>query len=204
MGGGTSKMVTVVSNEDIESAKAKLTGKSKDTAIAELTDQLQQQALLPIRETLTDTTPVFTMSAAVDAEVADVTVSSVTTYTLLGVKPEHLQQLIEDAITAKITDSKQKILLNGLDKKSVQLVEKKNANEQKITISIVATVGPDVNTNGIADESAGKTRGEIQSLLAQRAGIKDVTIVYKPFWVTSTPKKATKIQVVVEQVNAQQ
>ncbi len=202
MGGGTSKVVTVLSAADIESAKSKLAGKSKSVALAELKDQIGQSQMFALEETLSETPPKYTVSAAVDAEVADVTVGSEVTYTMLSVSLANMQSLVEAAISQKITDSRQKILDNGLEKKSLQLLEKKSAGEQKFGLSVVATVGPDIDTVSIAAESAGKTKVDIQKKLSERAGVKDVTVSYSPFWVISTPKKASKITVVIEQVNA--
>ena len=203
MGGGTSNMVTVVSAEDIESAKQKVAGKSKTAAIAELTTQLESKNLLALGDTLTEAAPVVTVNAAVDAEVLEVSATSVTSYTMLGVNQDNIKALIEADITTKITDSKQKILDNGISNKKLAIVEKKSPTEQKLSIAVSATVGPDINTSGIASEVAGKSRGEIQRLLSERAGVKEVSVKYEPFWVTNTPKKVSKIVVIVEQqVNA--
>ena len=62
--------------------------------------------------------------------------------------------------------------------------------------------GRDINISGISTEVAGKTRGDIQRILSARDGVKEVNIHYEPFWVTSTPKKASKIKVLVEKVDA--
>ncbi len=202
MGGGTSKLITVISAADIDSAKQKLTGKSKALAITDLTTNLETQSLLALGDTLSETAPVFTVGAAVDTEATDVTVSSVTTYTMLGVKPDDLKTLIEADVTTKITDSQQKILDNGMGSKKLVLIDKKSPSEQKLSITVVAIVGPDIVTSGISAETVGKTTGDIQKLLTARAGVKEVTVHYEPFWVTSTPKNASKIRVIVEQVNA--
>ena len=90
----------------------------------------------------------------------------------------------------------------GLDAKQLTLIEKKNAGEQKLSMLTVATIGPDINLGTIATEAAGKRRGDVQASLSARAGVKDVSVTYNPFWVTSTPKKASKIKVVIEQNNA--
>lgn len=202
MGGGTSKLITVISAADIDSAKQKLTGKSKALAITDLTTNLETQSLLALGDTLSETAPVFTVSAAVDTEASDVTVNSVTAYSMLGVSTDNVKSLVEADVTTKITDSQQKILDNGLGAKKLVLIDKKSPSEQKLSITVVAIVGPDIVTSGISAETVGKTTGDIQKLLTARAGVKEVTVHYEPFWVTSTPKNASKIRVIVEQVNA--
>ena len=202
MGGGTSKLVTVISNEDIAAAKQKLTGKSRTLAITDLTTNLESQSLLALTDTLSDTPPVFTQSAAVDTEATDVTVSSITTYTMLGINQENIKNLVEADVTNKITNSQQKILDNGIGSKKMLLLDKKSPTEQKLSLTVIAIVGPDINISGISTEVAGKTRGDIQRILSARDGVKEVNIHYEPFWVTSTPKKASKIKVLVEKVDA--
>ena len=202
MGGGTSKVITVVSATDIEGAKNRLAGKSKAAAIADLKDQITQSQMLALEDTISETAPKQLVSAAVDAEVAEVTVTSEVTYSMLSITPDHIKTLIEASISEKITDTQQIILDNGLEKKTIQLLEKKTNTEQRLSFAVVATVGPDINTSGIANEAVGKSRGEIQRLLSDRAGIKDVTVSYSPFWVVSTPKKASKINVIVEQISS--
>ncbi|MEI7632108.1 MAG: hypothetical protein WCJ60_02195, partial [bacterium] len=202
MGGGTSKLVTVISNEDIAAAKQKLTGKSRTLAITDLTSNLESQSLLALTDTLSDTPPIFTQSAAVDTEATDVTVSSITTYTMLGINQENIKNLVEADVTNKITNSQQKILDNGIGSKKMLLLDKKSPTEQKLSLTVIAIVGPDINISGISTEVAGKTRGDIQRILSARDGVKEVNIHYEPFWVTSTPKKASKIKVLVEKVDA--
>ena len=202
MGGGTSNIVTVVTADDINGAQQKLSGRQKTAAVADIDKQMAAVGMTPLEQTLTEGKPTFTSSAAVDAEAADVTVTAVTTYSMLGVAENDLKILVEASVNKQITDSKQKILKNGLDAKQLTLVEKKNAGEQKLSMLTVATIGPDINLGTIATEAAGKRRGDVQASLSARAGVKDVSITYNPFWVTSTPKKASKIKVVIEQNNA--
>lgn len=201
MGGGTSSIVTVIANEDIESAKQKLANRSKSAAIDELNKQLSAANLLPILETFNDPGPTTTTSAAVGAEASDVTVTSVTTYSMLGVSASDLKSMVEAGITKQITDSKQKILDNGLSAKKLSVIEKKSIGEQKLNIETTAVIGPDIDKNAVAKETAGKRRGDIQTLLSSRAGIKDVTVKYTPFWVFQTPKSASKIVVNIESDN---
>jgi hypothetical protein len=204
MGGGTSKVITVVSATDIEGAKSRLAGKSKAAAISELKEQITAEQMLALEETISETPPKYLVSAAVDAEVADFTVSAEVTYAMLKVDPAHIKTLIEASIAEKITDAKQKILDNGLAKKTTQLQTKTSNTEYKMNFAVVAVVGPDIDVSSVASDSAGKSRGEIQKLLSARAGIKEVDITYSPFWVINTPKKASKINVIVEQISVEQ
>lgn len=202
MGGGTSKIIVVLSAQDIEAAKARLAGKSKTAASSELITQLEVSGLVALPETLTEGAPAITASAAPDAEVTEVTVTQVITYTMLAVSKTDIQSLVEADVKTKISDNQLKILDNGIDKKQLQITTKTSPSDQKLQITTVATVGPDIDIVGVANDVAGKSRGDIQTMLSQRSGVKEVVVSYDPFWVTKTPKKASKIIVVVKQVNA--
>ena len=198
MGGGTSNVVTVVSPEDITSAQSQLTDKSKNAALEDVKQQLVVANLVPLTDTLTQTAPTYTYSAAAGDQVADVTVTSVVSYNMLGVAQDDLKAIIEASLTKQITSSQQKILDNGLGSKTLSLIDKKSPSEQRLSITTNATIGPDINSAAIAKEFAGKKRGDILQSLSVRAGVKDVTVTYSPFWVFQTPTKASKITVDVE------
>lgn len=202
MGGGTSKIIVVLSAQDIEAAKSRLAGKSKTAASSELITQLEASGLVALPETLTEGAPAITASAAPDAEVTEVTVTQVISYTMLAVSKTDIQSLVEADVKTKISDNQLKILDNGIDKKQLQITTRTSPSDQKLQITTVATVGPDIDIVGVANDVAGKSRGDIQTMLSQRSGVKEVVVRYDPFWVTKTPKKASKIIVVVEQVNA--
>jgi len=129
-------------------------------------------------------------------------VTAVTTYKMLGIKTDDLKKVVEASINKSITDTRRKILNNGLANKTLLLASKKSSVDQTMSLSTTATVGPDIDVNAIAREVAGKRRGDIIALLGTREDIKEVTVSYSPFWVLQTPKKATKITVVVDQANA--
>ena len=202
MGGGTSKMVTVVSQEDINGAQAKLTGRQKTAAVNELEALLNVDGGMALDQTLDEGAPAFTSNVAVGKEASEVTVTAVTSYKMLGIKNDDLKKLVEANIKKSITDDKQKILDNGLESKTLMLTAKKSPAEQTLNVSTSATVGPDIDKTAIARDAAGKKRGDIIAMLGNREDIKDVTVTYSPFWVLQTPKKASKITVVIGQADA--
>jgi len=202
MGGGTSKLVTIVSQDDINGAQSKLTGRQKSAAVGDLEARLNVEGGMAVSEALDEGAPAFTQNVAVGKEDSEVTVTAVTTYKMLGIKTDDLKKVVEASINKSITDTRRKILNNGLANKTLLLASKKSSVDQTMSLSTTATVGPDIDVNAIAREVAGKRRGDIIALLGTREDIKEVTVSYSPFWVLQTPKKATKITVVVDQANA--
>jgi len=201
MSGGTSNIIKVVAQKDIDDARQKIQDRS-DAARDSLLDDMKADGLLGLRETFaTKGEPVVTPAPKVNEEGANVTVSVVTTYTLLGVKLEDLKGLVEKSVEGKYDKSKQVIIDDGLDDSKIVVDEKKANGEVRITIRTQVLAGPQLDEDAIKDEIAGKKKNQSLTAIQSRPGIKEAQITYSPFWVSSTPKKTSKITVVFEQSN---
>lgn len=195
MTGGTSKIVKVVSQSDIDNAKTKITDRANAVATEELKKLLEADNLMGLTETLSIGTPAITSVPKLNEEGSEVTVTVVTTYTMLGIKKDDLKTLVEDDANKKIDKSKQEILDNGIDKAIFRIVEKKPNGEIRVNIQSTVEAGPQLDKEAIKKEIAGKKKGETQQIIQSRPGIVDVEIKYSPFWVYSTPKNVNKITV---------
>ena len=198
MSGGTSKIVKVVTQDDVDKAKDTISKRAGTEAPEELMDDIRKDSYYPIEETLNAGTPTVTSSPAVGAEAGEVTVTSTTVFTMLGVKEEDLKKLIEESAKDKIDPSKQVIRDNGLDDATVTVEKKDAGGKMTLKFQTVVVAGPDLDEEELKKEIAGKKRGEIQDLLKNRPGVNDVEVAYSPFWVQTTPKSASKITIVVE------
>lgn len=201
MSGGTSKIVKVVSQSDIDTTKQKILDQNIQTSKDELSKQLKAEGYLPLTETFAAGNPVVTASPNVNEEGAEVNVSIVINYTMLGAKEDAVKQLVEDDVKQHIDITKQTILDNGLSKAAFQILEKRPTGEVKFSLNTEVIAGVQQDTDSIKRAVAGKKRGETQTIIQQRPGVKDVSINYSPFFVFSTPKKLSKITVTFEQVN---
>ncbi len=199
MAGGTTNIVKVVAQKDIDDARQKIQDRS-DAARDELLDDMEAEGILGIRETFANKgEPVVTPAPKVNEEGANVTVSVVSTYTLIGVKKDDLKGLVEKSVDGKYDKSKQVILDNGLDEARVVVDEKKANGEVAATLRTQVLAGPQLDEEAIKQEIAGKKKSQSLSAIQNRPGIKEAQISYSPFWVSSTPKKTSKITVVFEQ-----
>lgn len=202
MSGGLSKVVTVVEQQDIDGAKQKILDANTASATEQLTQQLKDEACLPLAETFAASQPLVTGSPNVGDEAAEVTVTVVVTYDMTGAKQDAITQLLDNDIKKQIDTSKQTILDNGLDAAVVHLTENKQANGNvKFTVQTSAVAGVQQNADEIKQAVAGKKRGEVQELILSRPGVKDVTVTYKPLWVYGTTKNVHKITIVFQQAN---
>lgn len=199
MSGGTSKITKVVAQSDVDGAKQKVLDQNLQPATAELINKLNTDGFTPIVDTFSNGNPVVTTTPNIGDEADEVNVSLTITYTMLGAKQSALKQLVEDDVNQHIDATKQTILDNGLAKAVFTILDKPPNGDVKVSMQTVALAGVQQDVNAIKKAVAGKKKGDTQTVITQRPGVKDVTINYSPFWVSSTPSKLSKITVIFEQ-----
>ena len=202
MSGGTSKIVKVVSQQDIDGAKQKVIEAINATANQDITNQLKSEGYFPLTDTFTAKDPLVVPSPGVDAEAAEVTVNVTLNYTMAGASEEGIKQILEADIKQHIDTNKQNILNNGLDKASIRIDNKKPTGETAFTVQAIAQAGVEQNESDIKAAVRGKKKGEVQAILQTRPGVKDVQVKTSPFWVYKVPKKDSKITLIFEQQGA--
>ena len=191
--GGTDSIVQTVNQNDISNAKAKLSA-SDDEVKQTLASQIKKDGMYAIIASFAPGTPTVTTSANVGDVANNVTVTQTTNYTMFGVSQDDLKTLIENSIKDQIDTEKQTILDNGLDK-AVFNVDNLSATGGQLTLTTTASAGPDLNVATIKHDAAGKKAGEIKSQLKSNPDVTDVEVKLSPFWVSSVPKKDSRIKV---------
>ncbi len=201
MSGGTTKMTKVVSQQDVDGAKQKAIDRSTAAAQDELKKQFTDAGMVPLTDTFSASQPTVTSSPNVGEPAEQVTVNVATTFSELGVKTDDLKQIVEANAKKQIDTSKQVIQDNGLSKAVIRTTENKTASGVTFQLQTLVVAGPQLDAEGIKKEVAGKKKGETQSIILSRPGIKEVNVSYSPFWVVSTPKNTKHITIVFEQAN---
>lgn len=198
--GGTDNIVRTVNQNDINSAKSKITVNDNDLKTT-LSDSLKKDNLYALVATYSAGTPAVTSSANVGDVADNVTVTENVTYTMFGVHKKDLETIIDNAIKTQIDTSKQSILDNGLDKATYN-VDSQSATDAKLSVGVNATAGPDLDVNAIKQDAAGKKPGAIKDQLKTNPDVTDVQVHLSPFWVGSVPKNTSKIKVVIAKPQA--
>ncbi|MBA3758430.1 hypothetical protein H0X10_02250 [Candidatus Saccharibacteria bacterium] len=198
MSGGTTSIVKVVAQKDIDDAKQKIADRS-NAVKDELKADLETTDYYALQDTFAGGAPAITSTPNVNDEASEVTVSSTTTYTMTGVKKDDLKELIAKSVDSKIDKSKQVLLDDGLGNANVSILAKEPNGDVRFVLKTQALAGPQLDENAIKQEIAGKKKNQASNAIKSRPGINDVEISYSPFWVSSTPKKTSKITVIFEQ-----
>jgi hypothetical protein len=197
MSGGTHKIIKVVSAEDIQKATDQL--KAQDTAAIkkQLGGQLGED-VVAIDQTFRADQAAPVSVPAVDQEVpagAKPKLTSEITYSFSGVDKNELADYL-DAHFAKQLDGldDQRVYNNGAGKVTFTNV---TVAEKGFTGNVVATakIGPKIEDAEVKDKSKGKRYGEIQSSLEAIQGVESVDVKFWPFWVTTAPNDAKRINV---------
>jgi hypothetical protein len=195
MTGGTDNIVKIISQSDIDSAKAKISA-SDDGIKTALNAQLVQAGLYGLAVTFNTGAPTVTSSATVGDAADNVTVTEVVGYSMLGVQQTDLKNLIDESVKKQIDISKQSILDEGL-RAATFTQNSAGATSAQLTLQTVAVAGPQLNVDTIKKLAAGKKSGDIQTALRSDPGVTDVVIKLSPFFVSTVPKKLDKITVTI-------
>lgn len=202
MKGGTSKLVQVVSQADINNARQKVIDKLTSAAAGELKAQFASEKAFVLADTITAGEPVVVSNPNLNEPSTEVNVSVTVTFGVLGVKQDDLKQLVVADVNKHIDPSKQVIQDDGLGQAVIGAVEKKSDTAARFEFKSLTVAGPQLDSDGIKKQIAGKKKGDALRVIQSRPGIKDVKITYSPFWVYSTPKQTSHITVIFEQNNA--
>lgn len=202
MSGGTTKIVKVVSQKDFEDAKTTIQNRTNSEIEDELSSALEAKGYYVLPGSLIVGTPEFVSAPAVGAEASEATVTSTITYTLIGVKEDHLKDLIRDSVKGQVDDAKEMILSTGLGEATIRLTDKQPDGKSTGTMQSVVIVGPKLDVNNLKQLVAGKKKSQTLSLIQELPGVQEVTVNYSPFWVFSTPGKTGKINITIEQANS--
>ncbi len=198
MSGGVTKMAKVVSQQDIDNAKQKITDSSNDVK-GELQKQLEDQGYYALLDTFKTKSEKITASPALDQEGSEVTVTAVRVYIMTGVKRDDLNTLIEDSVKTEMEDRKQQVQDNGINNAVFRVNESKTAGSVSLTMQVPVVLGPKIDTEQLKTQVAGKKKGDIENIVKGIDGVKDVEVKYSPFWVSMTPKDTKKITIVYEE-----
>jgi len=94
-------------------------------------------------------------------------------------------------------------LNNGIANAQTSVTSKTSDTNVKVSFQTSAEAGAQLDVNAIKKAVAGKKRGDTQTIIEARPGIKEVKIDYSPFWVGATPSRTSRITVIFLQPNGQ-
>ena len=204
MTGGTSKIVKVVSPEDVEKANNELTGETDKEAREELTSQFSSDYIL-ISNSFAVENSGFTTSPSVNQEVGDGVTPKIareTKYVIYAVKKDDINTYIRKVAEEKIKgDKTQMVYSTGIateegeeDKAFFESYKNENGNMTAKLKSTTKT-GPRITEDMVKEVSLGVKVGKVQSNLRSYNGVTEANVETSYFWVTSVPNDDNKVEI---------
>ena len=193
--GGSSREVTVVSEDDLAKATAAL-GEKKAEGLRSKLEASFSESNVVINETFQEKRGDPVPSVKVDEEVTGpATLKSTVTASMMAVERSEIQKFLKTGIQSEIEGMKsQKIYSDGSsDVKFSQFVN--DAEKPKIRLTANGKIGPVIKEDEVKEQSLGKNYGEIQLALEAIDGVEDVDIKFWPFWVRTVPNDVDRITV---------
>lgn len=204
MTGGSKKNVTVVTQEDVNKAKAQALAQDTHSIKSDLVKQFDKD-IRPLEETFKTKQGQVATQPGVDQEASgQATLTIPMTYTILGVPNDDISHLLSSYFEDKIDDKKeQRVYDNGYKKLKIKVSED-GATAQKVgaTFTTNGYLGPNIDTDQLAKQIVGKRHGDIEGMVKPIPGVESVDTHFSPFWVTKAPK-AEKITIKLEVANAE-
>ena len=196
MSGGTTKTVTVVSQDDVDKAEAAMLAADKDGSGKALDGKVPSGYT-----TLSGSTGVtaanITSAPAVNAVATSATVTLEATYTELAVKKTDLETLLKGRELAQVGLNNQ-IYDDGLGSAQITSSGKDTSGHPQFSLSTQAYSGAKIDTVALAKQLAGHKYGDATDLASRQPGVQRVGIALSPAWLPSLPSRAAKITVTIQ------
>lgn len=192
--GGVTKMITVVSADDVQKAKQSIASQSNDDVKNSLKSKFDSDSIVMPDSFAVDYTDVK-ISPDVGEEASTATLSTTATYKMYGVSRSEISTYLDAYLKNQLNGAKdQKVYDNGSKKAQVQDVAATSTGATAVLIA-TAQVGPKIDDNQIKAQSKGKRFGDIQQSLEAIQGVEDVNVTFFPFWVNTVPGDNSRITV---------
>ncbi|MEP7204619.1 MAG: hypothetical protein ABI716_00300, partial [Candidatus Saccharibacteria bacterium] len=194
MTGGTTKLVTIVTADDVQKATAALVEQPTDPVKVQLLKLVPSaQVVIDDSFTIAPADPIST--PAVGTEAAKATLTRSTTYTISAIAKSDLELYLKANVEKQLVGKdNQRIYDDGINKVKLSGYTKTGDTS---TVNIVSTgqIGPKIDEAAIKEQVKGKIYGEAQSILQQIDGVSNVDVKFSYFWVHTVPNDIKKISI---------
>lgn len=191
MSGGTSNIVTIVQQSDVDKARESL-GTSNDESKTTLSKQFKDDYIV-INDSFNADTPNPVAKPAVGEEVpsgTQPTLSSTATFTLSGIKKNDLKDFVKHK--SNLGDDQE---IYSLGDPFFDRFSESSNGMYSARIKTNYHVGPAISEDSLREKAKGKKFGDVKTALLSVNGVKDVDFKPSVFWVFSVPNDDSKVQI---------
>jgi hypothetical protein len=191
MSGGTTQIVKVISQEDVNSLNEKLTNSNQEEYKQELRSQFNNSQKI-LEDTFSVQLGEIQLTPVVGQQAEQLSGTVAIEYSMFGVAEEELEKILKIRIEESKTDDSQDIVKSGIDELKLGIGENGFFN-----FSTVAFLGPELNQEQIKGVISGKKKGEAIQFVESQEGVNNASVKISPFWSSALPG-ADKIEIKIE------
>jgi hypothetical protein len=199
MSGGTSNIVTVVQQSDVDTAQAAVLAADKNNITGDLSGQIPK-GYVGINSSQSSSASNVTPAPAVDAQATSATLTMQVTYKELIIQQSDYKQLLDTQEASQVGNDSQ-IYDDGYSQILLTQSGTDNNGAQSFHLTTQAYSGPKIDTASIAKQIAGKRYGDAVDFAKGLAGVTDAQISIWPAWSSNLPTQADKIHVSIKVAN---
>lgn len=187
MSGGTSRVVKVISQTDIDKAKEQINQQDTSTVKNDLKQAFGRTDIIILEDSFISSFGEPTSEPAVNQEANEGKLTMQVSYSILAVAKNDLGASLDSFIATQMTNKdQQRVYNNGLD--NVRFEKQSNSGRTAVyKISTTGQYGPQFDLEAIKKELAGKKFGEMRSYIQNLPGVKGSDINLSPFWARRAP-----------------
>jgi len=199
--GGFSKEVTVVSQDDFNQAKDKLSKELTDEILSEVKSQNEGMEILDkaIQSGIVD----IKSSANVDAEASDFTLNLNQRIKVMVFSQSLFNQFVISALEKQLAYDK---MISLEPTGSIDLVKIEPKYDQQILnvdVKVSGKISSRVDLEKVKKDLLGKSRSQAESYLSNLSGVKSYEIQFSPsFWIRRIPKFSRSSNVSLEYIES--
>ena len=200
--GGTDDIKTVVSQQDVDGAKQKITSKNSDDFSKKFQKDLEDQGYYVLTSTLKLTEPKTTATPNVGDEASNVNVTTEITYSVMVVNKDDLRKAITHELNKQVDTKKQQISSSDVVKDAtISVQDQTSPTNAQLHIDENTTAIPIIDVTHVKQQAAGHKVGDIRAFISGIPGVEKVDVKLSPFWVSKAPKQS-KITVKIQQIKS--
>lgn len=196
MSGGSKKQIKIVDGKDVNEAKKKISELKADDIKNELKSKFSDQYII-LNDSFTASVgqPEVSPSVGSEAPNGKGSVKAMAKYSISAINKNDIKKYLDNLAKEKIGDeSSQKVYDDGSKELSISNYHNSNG-VATINIGATAKIGPTINESEVKAKAKGKMYGEVQSMLKNIEGVRNVDVKFSFFWVRKVPNSDDKIKI---------
>ena len=191
LSGGSKKTLKVVSQNDINAAKAKINTENVDSIKSSLKAKFSSDYTVLNDSFSVKEGEISSVAVNQEASNGKAILKATYLYSILAIENRSIERTISSLAKNKISDlNNQKIYDYGLKEVSFS---KFSGNSVEISSNV--KIGPVIDIDNLKDKIKGKKSGEVRSLIEAKEGVKNVDVKFSFFWVNTVPNDDKKINI---------